>query len=384
MNNKRQVSNKEKKLELAVGLFFFVALIILGIFTIILKKDVILGENEKIIVDYFEVGVLQKGNKVLLRGYEIGKVNRLEYVSDTNQIRLHLNLAQQVVFYHDYKIEIRESSILGGRYIYLDPGTPESGVLSNDTIFKGSPAVNILEEAGRLIKKFQEDEKHINKALVENRLTDKLSEIVDNLNTVSSNLRSGQGTLGKLINEDTLYVNTQKTIDDMSGIRDDIKSAFSTLEKAGSSVDLAGASVRETSDLLRDIVKNAKNGEGTIGKLLNDDQLYKELNGVVNDLKAFSQKLNQEKSSLTKLVNDDGDFYNTIKDSFNSLKITFDESREIIEKLKSGDGTIGKLIMDDAIYHDAKETIQQVKQTVNDFREQAPISTFASFIFGAL
>jgi phospholipid/cholesterol/gamma-HCH transport system substrate-binding protein len=384
MKNQRKISNKEKKLEFAIGIFFFFALFILGTFTIIIKKDVLLGENEKISVDFFEVGVLQKGNKVLLRGYEIGRVESLEYINDTNQIRLNLNLAESIDFYQDYQIVIRESSMLGGRYIYIDPGTPQTGVMSKEGVFKGTPAVNLMEEAGKLIKNFQDDEKQIRTALVDNQVASKITEIVDNINEVSANLKNGQGTLGKLINDATLYTNVQNTIDDLSGIRDDLQSAFTSLEKAGSSVDSAGISVRATSDEIHDIIKSAKNGEGTLGKFLNDDQLYKDLQQVVSDLRTFSQNLNHDRSSLAKMINDNGEFYNTVKDSFSSMKSTFDESREIVEKLKNGEGTMGKLIADEAIYLDAKETIQQVRNTINDLREQAPISTFASFIFGAL
>ena len=56
----------------------------------------------------------------------------------------------------------------------------------------------------------------------------------------------------------------------------------------------------------------------------------------------------------------------------------------IARSVREGQGTLGKLVNDPALYDDAKKTVNEVRSAVEDFREQAPVSTFGGLIFGAL
>ncbi|MBN2560002.1 MAG: hypothetical protein JXQ75_03630, partial [Phycisphaerae bacterium] len=57
--------------------------------------------------------------------------------------------------------------------------------------------------------------------------------------------------------------------------------------------------------------------------------------------------------------------------------------REVATKLNSGEGTLGKLAQDDELYEEAKRLLHELRATVDDFRETAPITTFTSIFFGA-
>jgi phospholipid/cholesterol/gamma-HCH transport system substrate-binding protein len=80
----------------------------------------------------------------------------------------------------------------------------------------------------------------------------------------------GDGTLGKLIRDDSLY-------DDLSGAATDLSAVLARLES----------------------------GEGTLGKLLTDDAAYEELSGGLASLRSISTKIDQGDGTIGKLVNDD-------------------------------------------------------------------------------
>ena len=54
------------------------------------------------------------------------------------------------------------------------------------------------------------------------------------------------------------------------------------------------------------------------------------------------------------------------------------------ERLKDGDGTLGKLINDPELYNEVNALAKDVRQVLDNFRDTTPISTFGSLIMGGL
>jgi phospholipid/cholesterol/gamma-HCH transport system substrate-binding protein len=128
------------------------------------------------------------------------------------------------------------------------------------------------------------------------------------------------------------------------------------------------------------ITGNMKDGRGTVGKLLNDDQVYSNLNDIL-------VKTGKGKGSVGKLINDDK-FYNELSAMAANLRIATDNikagvgpagkllsDKELGEKLSStisrlemvasrmekGEGTLGKLSKDDALYTNLNQVMANLK-----------------------
>ena len=54
------------------------------------------------------------------------------------------------------------------------------------------------------------------------------------------------------------------------------------------------------------------------------------------------------------------------------------------EKLKNGEGTLGKLTTESAMYDELQGLIKDVRQVLDNYRDTTPISTFGSLIMGGL
>jgi phospholipid/cholesterol/gamma-HCH transport system substrate-binding protein len=118
-----------------------------------------------------------------------------------------------------------------------------------------------------------------------------LTTSIANLQVLSTQIAQGKGTVGRLINDDTLY-----------------KAAYSSvtnLDDVASQIKVTVADARKALDQI-----NA--GQGTVGKLLHDETLYKETTTSMTNLKEILQKINQGQGSVGKLVNDH-EFYNNAK-----------------------------------------------------------------------
>jgi phospholipid/cholesterol/gamma-HCH transport system substrate-binding protein len=127
---------------------------------------------------------------------------------------------------------------------------------------------------------------------------------------------------------------------------------------------------------LEDVTGRLRDGEGTIGRLLTDDTLSQDLEAAVANLKDLSQRLADGQGLLGKLLSEDDTAYEDLREVIASM-------REVSESLRAGEGTLGKLLTDDALYEEVNLLVREVRAAVDDVRETAPITTFTSIFFGA-
>jgi phospholipid/cholesterol/gamma-HCH transport system substrate-binding protein len=90
------------------------------------------------------------------------------------------------------------------------------------------------------------------------------------------------------------------------------------------------------------LTTNLEKGRGTAGKLLNDDKIYVELEGALVNLRTLTDKLNRGEGSLGKLLQDPA-----LAESLGSTAKTLDT---LTARLNKGEGTAGKLLTDDGLY----------------------------------
>mgnify|MGYP000179826129 FL=1 len=137
------------------------------------------------------------------------------------------------------------------------------------------------------------------------------------------------------------------------------------------------SNVQDIAAQVREIVARANSGQGTLGKLLSaDDTLYSNAVAAATNLREISERANRGEGTLGRLLSPDDALYNDIASAASSL-------RKIASEVEEGKGTVGKLLKDDGFYEDVKKAVNEVRATIDDYRETAPIVTFTSIFFGA-
>ncbi|MFH1038207.1 MAG: MlaD family protein [PVC group bacterium] len=149
-----------------------------------------------------------------------------------------------------------------------------------------------------------------------------------------------------------------------------LSEAIASLGKAGDNVDQILASIKDTTakisrgegtvgkliaeeDIYNDIRRIANKiaaGEGTVGKLINDRELYNDVRKLFADL----QKMVEEnRDKVDEIVGE-------LKETTPSIRDTMKNLKEITDKINQGKGTIGKLVNEEEFYTEAQGTLASV------------------------
>ncbi|MCC6824357.1 MAG: MCE family protein [Acidobacteria bacterium] len=121
---------------------------------------------------------------------------------------------------------------------------------------------------------------------------------------------------------------------------------------------------------VNDILNKANTGEGTLGRVINDEQLYDHLDGAVAEtrdtvsrLKTTIEKINSGEGSAGKLVND--------PELYDSLNRTVAQLEAISADIKAGRGSAGKFVSDDALYNETRAAVTDLRKAVSQFNDIA-------------
>jgi len=120
--------------------------------------------------------------------------------------------------------------------------------------------------------------------------------------------------------------------------------------------ETANEGIVEATALLKDI----REGKGSVGKLFTEDKLYRDLDAFVDSANAVTASINKSKGTLGKLTNDPK-AYNELADALASLK-------QITGKINAGEGSIGQLLKDDKFAKSLAATsgnLEQVSARLN-------------------
>ncbi len=201
--------------EVIVGIVFFCAMGILGYYTII-RSD--LFDNRKyyyFTVVFEDVEGLAIGNKVFVNGVEAGLVSAID-LQINGKIKVTLRMYRIFNLYSNYRIVITNQSALGGKIIMIAPGKARFKGRSYDIV---SNYENLMGESiGDPLTKISE-------VIDENREDIRIA--VKNITDFSEKINNGDGTISKLVNEDTVHKDADNLIKDA---RDTMKQARDTLE----------------------------------------------------------------------------------------------------------------------------------------------------------
>jgi phospholipid/cholesterol/gamma-HCH transport system substrate-binding protein len=124
---------------------------------------------------------------------------------------------------------------------------------------------------------------------------------------------------------------------------------------ATSGTDLAQR-LSKLSDQLNEVVKNVREGKGTMGRLFNDEALYNNLNATIRDAEELAQQIKSGKGSAGRFIYDEA-LYNNANDIAVNLK-------RLSADLAAGRGTAGKLLQSDEMYNKINRIADRVNNSM--------------------
>jgi phospholipid/cholesterol/gamma-HCH transport system substrate-binding protein len=109
-----------------------------------------------------------------------------------------------------------------------------------------------------------------------------------NTNAIIRDLQMGKGTLGRLMTDDSAYVALNRTLASSDSMVHHGSEAIGEISRAAGAIAQSAEQTRVTIDR---VSQNVMRGQGTVGRLLNDDSIYVKLDRVLANLDISSQKM---------------------------------------------------------------------------------------------
>jgi len=288
------------KIETKVGVFFVGTLVVLGILIFNAGKFSFGSDKdaEHFTVFFDQVAGLAVQAPVRVAGVKVGEVKTITL--DHGKAKVELKLDKDFPVYRDAQASLSSIGILGEKYIDITQGNYEKGLLNSSIPIPSRSGVS-LDDLMVTLADISRDIKGVTGALnnsiggEEGRM--KLDEIVDNIRVLTGEFRTLSQENHAAINH--TLANAEVLTGDLRERMPRLAQQFEDLGKhldamvqetrpelRGTMQDvhkLAG-SFQETSANLKNITAKLNNGEGTIGKLLNDDATIKKINTAVDNV----------------------------------------------------------------------------------------------------
>lgn len=222
---------RNERLEMKVGLFIGIGIFVMFFIVFSISDIYLLGEGYNIRVLFDYVNGIDNDSPVRLAGVHVGEVKDVSvYYDDAagkTRVKLDVWINGNTKVEKDAVAAINTLGLLGEQYLEITPGVSKE-FLAPDEALVGKNPVNVQQQM------------------------EKITQLTKSIGDVMAKVERGEGTLGKLLNDDTIY--------------NDLEIIFGRLSR----------------------------GEGTIGKLLVEEKIYDDLEGFVSDIKAHPWRLLQK------------------------------------------------------------------------------------------
>jgi phospholipid/cholesterol/gamma-HCH transport system substrate-binding protein len=275
---------------------------------------------------------LKEGDRVKKAGVEIGRVEKIGFATNANKVEVTMKIRREVEVKTDSVATIKFIGLMGQNFVSIDFGTPTAPAAAPNSVLASAEQPDLSAVMAK-IENVATGVENLTKSFTGEKIDNLLGPFTDflkanqgpltatiaNMNAISKQISSGQGTVGKLIYDDALYTSALVSVTNLQE---------------------AAAEIRTTVADARKVVDQVNSGQGTVGKLLKDETLYKETTASMTNLKEILQKINQ------------------------------------------GEGSVGKLVNDRELYNNAKLTLQKLDKATEGLEDQGPLSVMGILVNG--
>jgi len=336
--------------QLKVGLTVLVASITLGILILLMSGTGGILTRKIILKSYFDnAGGLREGAPVRLDGVDIGNVKKVQVVPDPSRRLTPVEVTMKVsTKYHenlrkDSLTTLETAGVLGEVYIDIDSSQARGPKVAEGDVL-GTRETPQLEDVVRA-----------SQSTLQN--LDALEKRVDR---ILAFVESGQGSLGRVIYDASLYNRLNATVAQFQSLVGDVANGKGSLGKLVVDDELY-RKANQTVDKLNVIIDDLNAGKGTAGKFLKDPTLYNTANDTIANVKKLADDVNAGKGALGVLARDQA-FASKLQNTMNKLS-------DLTDKLNSGEGTIGKLLQDPTVYNNTNQLLTESRDLIKAVRE---------------
>ena len=224
--------------EVKAGLFVFIALVLLAVmvFSISDFYTVQAQHTYPVRIRFNFVNGVAIGSPVRLSGVKVGEVRSVRvYRDEANQrtrVEIGVRISKDAVLEEDSVAYINTLGFLGEKYVEITPGTPGARVLAAEEILIGKDSIameKLVESGYDVIRQIEKSVASLNTILSDEQTRESLKETLINSRQASAHLNQllaqanevvgkvnrGEGTMGRLLMEESLYQDLKELTSDL-------------------------------------------------------------------------------------------------------------------------------------------------------------------------
>jgi phospholipid/cholesterol/gamma-HCH transport system substrate-binding protein len=315
--------------ELKIGVLAITAVVITGVTIFLFTGGTgFFWQRYSLKTRFTNVAGLNPGSPVRLAGVQVGSVSDVELVGDQVEVTFEVNRKYEPQITSASVARLGSVSLLGESAVDISPG-PGVTPVPDWGYVPGGKAPAALSD-----------------------MTDQASQGITELTALIHDVRTGRGTVGKLMTDEQLYAELNRFVTSATELTQGIRDGRGTLGKLMNDPAVAN-SLQGTLANMETLTRQLNEGQGSLGKLLHDDAFAQSLNGATANINALVGKLNSGEGTAGKLINDPA--------VFNQLDSVTKRLDQLIADLNNGNGTMGQLLKDKQLY-------ENINGTMNDLR----------------
>lgn len=288
--------------EARVGAVIVLALVIF-FFGLLYLREYTFAKKEYEITAKFETVVgLELQDPVIISGYKIGQVKEMQLVGDSVEVRLFLDTRYQLA--RDSKAILRNLTLLGDKAIeivkgkskeMLLPGGQIPGQLETDFFDLAEAAAPIGEDITVLLKRFRSTFDENTEASLKGSLR--------HLNTISGAVAgSVTQNLGEVELALKSFKNAAKNFEQLTAPEGkSMHDVIANLDSSANSLKAATMRLSNAAVSMESMLGKIEKGEGSLGRLIHDDTLYRNLEKFTQDLDLLILDVKQHPQKYIKI-----------------------------------------------------------------------------------
>jgi len=316
-------------LETRLGLFFALALVAGVVLLEMIGTPDFFKSGEIVKARFNTIQELKVGDPVKMAGVEIGRVRGIHL--STNKVEVDLKLHRGAIVKTDSKASIKFIGLLGQNYVNVDFGSPDAPLVAPNALLETVEQADLnslmakLEGVASGVEGLTKNFSGENFSNLLGPFTDFLKENSPRLTAILGNLQVISGQIAKGQGTVGKLISDEELYNKAVAAVDNLNKSTADLKPLFDDAKLTLAEAKKT-------VTGINEGQGTVGKLLHDEKLYTETTSAMTNLK------------------------------------------EILEKVNQGQGSVGKLVNDESFFNNAKMTLQKVEKATEGLEDQGPLS----------
>ena len=334
---------KSISLEARVGLLVLVALVMLGAFVFVLG-GVRLSDGYPIYIDFNNPGSVQAGAPVRIGGVKVGRVEDVRYMGGRLDpatgrhplVRLRISIDREIedTVHDDALFYVTSQGVLGEQFVAIDPGTSEHPVLPEGSIVQGvdPPRLDLALALGyELLEDLVEGVRSRR-----DELAGLMDDIVTLVHIIRDLLEGNREDIDHIVDQVSTAVDEGVAL--LRGARETYVEGPQPRRILSRVEHLVGTLDREAGPLLsdaRDVATSARDTLAAIGP--------------------------EERADLQETIHSAHRIATEVETATGDVRGLVTDAQEIVHHVRSGEGTIGALLMDEEIYDDLQEMIRDLK-----------------------